>query len=185
MTSVFHRIAQLDNWCTPYLSIVTAAKVNDSHLSQSLSRVSVLWPIGRKPAAKIQMVGTLYPTKLWMVFAIAVTSLIARFMGPTRGPSGADRTQVGPMLAPWTLLSAIISYHIISYHIKLLSQRSRWQRSCCTWTLSHSPLKRMGTIKMIYIYIYTYIYLVFMTAHFFTISVNFSLPGFSSKYNLS
>ena len=33
------------------------------------------------------------------------TTLIARFMGPTWGPSGADRTQVGPMLAPWTLLS--------------------------------------------------------------------------------
>ena len=30
---------------------------------------------------------------------------IARFMGPTWGPSGADRTQVGPMLAPRTLLS--------------------------------------------------------------------------------
>ena len=26
-------------------------------------------------------------------------------MGPSWGPSGADRTQVGPMLAPWTLLS--------------------------------------------------------------------------------
>ena len=32
-------------------------------------------------------------------------SLIARFMWPTWGPSGANRTQVGPMLAPWTLLS--------------------------------------------------------------------------------
>ena len=32
-------------------------------------------------------------------------ALIARFMGPTWGPSGADRTQVGPMLAQWTLLS--------------------------------------------------------------------------------
>ena len=32
-------------------------------------------------------------------------ALRARFMGPTWGPSGADRTQVGPMLAPWTLLS--------------------------------------------------------------------------------
>ena len=31
-------------------------------------------------------------------------TLIARFMGPTWGPSGADRSQVGPMLAPWTLL---------------------------------------------------------------------------------
>ena len=31
-----------------------------------------------------------------------VTTLIARFMGPTWGSSGADRTQVGPMLAAWT-----------------------------------------------------------------------------------
>ena len=28
-------------------------------------------------------------------------------MGPTWGPSGANKTQVGPMLAPWTLLSGI------------------------------------------------------------------------------
>ena len=31
--------------------------------------------------------------------------LTARSMGPTWDPSGADRTQVGPKLAPWTLLS--------------------------------------------------------------------------------
>ena len=36
---------------------------------------------------------------------IRKTSLIAMFMGPTWGPSGADRTHVGPMLAPWTLVS--------------------------------------------------------------------------------
>ena len=36
-------------------------------------------------------------------------SLIARFMGPTWGPSGDDRTQVGPMLAPWTLLFGVVS----------------------------------------------------------------------------
>ena len=34
-------------------------------------------------------------------------SLIARFMGPTWGPSRADRTQVGPMLAPWNLQSGM------------------------------------------------------------------------------
>ena len=33
-----------------------------------------------------------------------VHTMIARFMGPTWGPSGAGRTQVGPMLASWTLL---------------------------------------------------------------------------------
>ena len=36
-----------------------------------------------------------------------ISSLVARFVGPTWGPSGADRTQVGPMLAPWTLLSGV------------------------------------------------------------------------------
>ena len=50
-----------------------------------------------------------------MVYTIIVTmhksSQIARFMGPTWGPPGADRTQVGPMLAPWTLLSGMPSSH--------------------------------------------------------------------------
>ena len=37
--------------------------------------------------------------------SIAITSLITRSMRPTWGPPGADnRTQVCPMLAPWTLL---------------------------------------------------------------------------------
>ena len=38
------------------------------------------------------------------------TTLIARFMGPTWGQPGADRTQVGPMWATWTLLSGDISF---------------------------------------------------------------------------
>ena len=33
---------------------------------------------------------------------------IARVMGPTWGPPGADRSQVGLMYAPWTLLSGSI-----------------------------------------------------------------------------
>ena len=37
----------------------------------------------------------------------SLMSLIARFMGPSWGLSGADRTQVGPMLAPWNLLSGV------------------------------------------------------------------------------
>ena len=44
----------------------------------------------------------------FLIIALAENRLatpIARFMGTTRDPSGADRTQVGPMLAPWTLLS--------------------------------------------------------------------------------
>ena len=45
------------------------------------------------------------------------TALIARFMGPTWGPFGADRTQVGPMLAPWTLLSGCLSqWLMLTWH---------------------------------------------------------------------
>ena len=53
--------------------------------------------------------GTFWPIfKFWCVsYNTCTHTLIARFMGPTWGPSGADRTQVGPMLAPWTLLSGL------------------------------------------------------------------------------
>ena len=34
-------------------------------------------------------------------------SQIAKFMGPTWGPPGSCRPQMGPMLAPWTLLSGV------------------------------------------------------------------------------
>ena len=40
---------------------------------------------------------------------IVSTTQIARFMGPTWGPSGADRSLVGPMLTPWTFLSGYLS----------------------------------------------------------------------------
>ena len=50
-----------------------------------------------------------YGLSLYMIsitkIRLSWDTLIARFMGPTWGPSGADRTQLGPMLAPWTLLS--------------------------------------------------------------------------------
>ena len=44
--------------------------------------------------------------ELWNIFTIQIVTAppppIARFMGPTWGPSGAD------MLAPWTLLSGVL-----------------------------------------------------------------------------
>ena len=43
---------------------------------------------------------------------VLLPSLIARFMGPTWGPPGADRTQVGPMMATWTLLSGLFCYQL-------------------------------------------------------------------------
>ena len=52
-----------------------------------------------------------------------VPSLIARFMGPSLGPYGADRTQVVRMLAPWTLLSGLCTRNGIKdeYHFTLIS----------------------------------------------------------------
>ena len=50
---------------------------------------------------------------------MAITSLIAMFMGPTWGPSGADRTQVGPKLAPWTLLSGILLGNLLVTRVNL------------------------------------------------------------------
>ena len=53
------------------------------------------------------------------------TSRIARFIGPTWGPSGADRSQVGRRWAPWTLLSGMellcedrpVDRHLWAYHL--------------------------------------------------------------------
>ena len=42
------------------------------------------------------------------VICKVTTALIARITGPTLGSSGADRTQVGPVLAAWTLLSGVL-----------------------------------------------------------------------------
>ena len=39
---------------------------------------------------------------------------IAKFMGPTWGPPGSCRPQMGPMLAPRTLLSGTILYSVFS-----------------------------------------------------------------------
>ena len=39
------------------------------------------------------------------ILHIDKSTQIAKFMGPTWGPPGSCRPQMGPMLAPWTLLS--------------------------------------------------------------------------------
>ena len=54
----------------------------------------------------------------------AKTPRIARFMGQPWGPSGADRTQVVPMLAPWTLLSGTCL---------ALKTESSWCQLCRHW----------------------------------------------------
>ena len=46
-------------------------------------------------------------------------SQITKFMGPTWGPPGSCRPQIGPMLAPWTLLSGMLFY--VTYKRVLVS----------------------------------------------------------------
>ena len=43
--------------------------------------------------------------KCYAVCVYLSFSMIAMFMAPTWGPSGNERAQMGPMLAPWTLLA--------------------------------------------------------------------------------
>ena len=45
---------------------------------------------------------------LWFLWYL--NTQIAKFMGPTWGPPGCCRPQIGPMLAPWTLLSGYTSW---------------------------------------------------------------------------
>ena len=50
------------------------------------------------------------PTSMYILcslYSSLIPTLIARFMGPTWGLSGTDRTQVGPMRATWTSLSGL------------------------------------------------------------------------------
>ena len=44
---------------------------------------------------------------------------IAKFMGPTWGPPGSCRPQIGPMLAPWTLLSAWWRHQMETFFVLL------------------------------------------------------------------
>ena len=49
------------------------------------------------------------------------TTQIARFVGPTWGPPGSCRPQMGPMLAPWTLLLGELQWPKIMETAKTLA----------------------------------------------------------------
>ena len=100
------------------------------------------------------------------------TSLIARFMGPTWGPSGPDKTQVGPIKAPWTLLSG----RVLKFEI------------------AENALAHCFSPVCIYIYMYIYInidntygnMLWFIIPYFFQIFFNQNaLIHFLCKYSLA
>ena len=63
--------------------------------------------------------------------SLQVTSQISKFMGPTWGPPGSCRPQMGPMLAPWILLSGIAFWQT-QMHVTFV-QRCRASRSMAKW----------------------------------------------------
>ena len=65
------------------------------HVALYFSWVHRLWPAEMSS----------HITATDMVSPIPATAQIAKFMGPTWGPPGSCQPQMGPMLAPWTLLS--------------------------------------------------------------------------------
>ena len=65
-------------------------------------------------------------------------SQIARFMGPTWGPPGSCRPQVGPMLAPWTLLFGLDPLVKLLLQCRLIVIRTNIGPSLST-TLTISP----------------------------------------------
>ena len=80
-------------------------------------------------------------------FQASRASLIASFMGPTWGPSGADRTQLGPMLAPWTLLSGMTNNS--NLHNVGLFRLNNWMLSLksftshnCSWMICIDPFRK-------------------------------------------
>ena len=46
-------------------------------------------------------------------------------MGPTWGPSWTDRAQVGPMLAPWTLLSGLLLFSL--WYMQIIGHVMAWR----------------------------------------------------------
>ena len=52
-------------------------------------------------------------------FRTRKTSPVANFMGPTWGPPGSYRLQMGPMWAPWTLLSGMWRVRVMVSEISL------------------------------------------------------------------
>ena len=72
-------------------------------------------------------------------------------MGPTWGPSGANRTQVGPMLAPWTLLSEdIIFSHMRSKFYRCYLKTGQSFHTYCSSTSISSKRISNNKFKIIH-----------------------------------
>ena len=81
---------------------------------------------------------------------------IARLMGPTWGPPGDDRTQVGPMMAPWTLLSGNILFYICT-HVIFVYFRKVVLICLGEWFIDHFSSKQLNWHWDNHIYVTAYV----------------------------
>ena len=77
--------------------------------------------------------------------------LIVRFMGPTCGPSGTDRTQVGPFLTPWILLSGLIIVSV-AWYLKNILYKNTTHTEHFIWTIDTNMKSSTYDICIIYTY---------------------------------
>ena len=118
-TCISHNTNGANNWqFTPIIFTSIFFNEKQWHLHSYLEEVYNLWSSWKSLATSSHEAISWLATPLSNVYVqyqksiikficklIQILPLIARLMGPKWCPSGADRAQVGPMLAPWTLLS--------------------------------------------------------------------------------
>ena len=97
-------------WTMTYLSAICLFMVSEIDLNQRwLIIIAVLWHSPERTKCTNYSIMRnefeILLLKLLPHLPHGPTTQITRFMGPTWGPSGSCRPQVGPMLAPWTLRS--------------------------------------------------------------------------------
>ena len=75
----------------------------------------------------------------WMVYSLTGSrgSQIAKFMGPTWGPPGSCRPQMGPMLTPWALLSGLRANILREIGKRLPTTATKAARN--TMSIAHTP----------------------------------------------
>ena len=74
---------------------------------------------------------------------------IARFMGPTWGPPGSCRSQMGPMWAPWTLLSG--KYNVLYSPLLTPLNGKQWYGHISPHRTNISPVYVCITVRSRYI----------------------------------
>ena len=79
---------------------LTPKRSSQHHHTEEITRYEIFRIITWNVKSTVWQSGVLIVLSIW-----PINTLVAGFMGPTRDPSVADKTQMGPMLALWTLVS--------------------------------------------------------------------------------